>query len=123
MHHVPLCPTSRVRRRPEVLFTPINDEVLALNETSGHCYNLNEVAGHLWQWIETPQAIDELCARLQEEYEVEPERCVREVQAVLEGLWEAGLVEVEADALEPQATGETVPTAMAAAPAVGECDL
>jgi PqqD family protein of HPr-rel-A system len=99
MNNEPLSPTSRVRRRPDVLFTPINDEVLALDETSGHCYSLNEVAGQLWQWIETPRPIDELCARLQEEYEVDPERCVQEVQAVLEGLRKVGLVEVEADAL------------------------
>ena len=98
MSHAPLSPTSRVRRRSDVLFAPINEDVLALDETSGQCYSLNEVAGQLWQWIETPQSIEALCARLQEGYEVEPDRCVREVQTVLESLREVGLVEVEPDA-------------------------
>lgn len=98
MTQEPLSATSRVRRRPDVLFAPIDYEVLALDETSGQCYSLNEVAGQLWQWMEAPQPIAELCARLQEEYEVEPERCGREVLAVLEGLREVGLVEIEADA-------------------------
>ncbi len=96
MNHELLTLSSLVRRCPDVLFTPLNEELLALDEASGHCYSLNEVAGQLWQWMENPQPIRELCARLQEEFQVETQRCQREVLELLEGLREAGLVEVEA---------------------------
>lgn len=98
MNNKSLSLTSRIQRRADVLFSPIDRDILALDEISGRCYSLNEVSGQIWQWLETPQLISDLCARLLEIYEVDGDICAREVLAVLEGLKEVGLVEVITDA-------------------------
>ncbi len=83
-----------VRRGKEVLFSQLDDELLAIDAEYGYCYSLNETAGRVWELIATPLAVSAVCARLCNEYTVDEATCLREVTALLKRLYAAGLVQV-----------------------------
>ena len=83
-----------VRRSRDVVFTQLDDELVAIDAQSGLCYALNESAGKVWDSIATPLSVAAICAGLVQEYKVDESTCLREVSAVLQNLCNAGLVQV-----------------------------
>jgi hypothetical protein len=90
-------PATVVRRKPERVFTRLDDELLALDAQAGRCYSLNHSSARVWELIEAPTEVSEVCERLTAEYDVEPARCVAEVTELLGRLREEGLIEVQAE--------------------------
>jgi len=83
-----------VRRGKEVLFSQLDDELLAIDAEDGFCYSLNETAGRVWDLIATPLPVAAVCARLCKEYAVDEATCLREVTNLLQRLSASGLVQV-----------------------------
>lgn len=84
-----------VFRASDIVFTKLDDELLAIDSQAGYCYSINETAGRIWEIIETPHSIDELCSYLRKEYLIEEDVCLKEVIALVERLNDAGLVQVK----------------------------
>lgn len=77
----------------DVLHAEVNGEVVLLNTESLEYHSLNEVAGRVWALLgEAPHSIDELCAVLLAEYEVDEEPCRQAVEAFLARAGEQGFV-------------------------------
>jgi hypothetical protein len=83
-----------VRRGKDFAFSQLDDELLAVDADAGFCYSLNESAGRVWNLIATPMSVEAICAQLVHEYRVDEQTCRREVTALLQGLCDAGLVQV-----------------------------
>lgn len=88
--------TTIIQRNSAILFSKLDDEYLALDAEAGFCYSLNTVSGRIWKLIEQPTTFGGLCAQLQQEYTVDEVTCRRDVDEVLTGLAEAGLVSIDA---------------------------
>jgi hypothetical protein len=58
------------------------------------CYGLNAIGTRIWALIAEPRSIDDLCAQLRQEFDVEEEECRRDVTDLLEGLRAEGLATV-----------------------------
>ncbi len=86
---------SIVRRTADMPFSNVDDELLAIDEQAGCLYSLNESAGRLWELIGEPTAVSAVCVQLRQEFAVDQETCLREALQLLQGLHEAGLVQVE----------------------------
>ena len=71
------------------------EEVAILDVKSGIYYGLNAIGGRIWNLIQEPRMVNEVCQTLLEDYEVEPERCERELLALLQELAANGLIEVQ----------------------------
>jgi hypothetical protein len=52
------------------------------------------VGASIWKLLQTPCKVADIQVALLQEYDVEPERCERDLMALLEGLLGAGLIEV-----------------------------
>ena len=89
-----LQPTSIVQRAREVLFSQLDDELLAIDAQAGFVYSLNDSASRVWDLIQSPTSVDAVCARLRREYAVDERTCQRDVLALLQALHEAELVQV-----------------------------
>ena len=87
-----------VRKQGDWLAAKVGDELVMMSAEKGNYIGLSEVGARIWKLIETPQEIDAVCARLQEEYEVAPETCRSEVENFLNELVKHGVV-----ALDPPA--------------------
>lgn len=77
-------------------------EVLILSLQTGAYYGLSDVGARIWDLLGTSPRVSELCARIVSEYDVEPDRCSRDVLALLQALVDRGLVEVRGEGT-PQA--------------------
>jgi hypothetical protein len=83
-----------LERGKDVPFSHLDDELLAIDAQAGYCYSLNETAGRIWDLMATPISFDALCAQLQREYTIDEAACAREAAALLEGLHNAGFLEM-----------------------------
>jgi hypothetical protein len=61
-------------------------------------YGLDAVGARIWSLIQEPRTVNEIRDILLEEYEVEPERCERDLLALLQKLADEGLIEVKDEA-------------------------
>ena len=71
-----------------------NGDTIILSLTNGIYYGLNAVGGCIWRFIQQPRAVGEITTMLLQEYAVDPERCDREVLALLEELASHRLIEI-----------------------------
>ena len=71
------------------------DEAAILDVKSGVYFGLNTVGAHIWKLIQAPKTVNEVREILLEEYDVEPERCGRELVALLQELAANGLIEIK----------------------------
>ena len=69
-------------------------EAAILNIKSGVYYGLDPVGARIWTLVQEPRKVAEIQTAITEEYDVEPERCARELTGLLEKLLEEGLIEV-----------------------------
>ncbi len=88
----PLSPATMVARYSGFIEAEVNNEVVALNVENGTCYGLNLVGSRIWNLLTAPVRIQDICARLQTEYKVEPGVCERQVIDLLEELRAEGLI-------------------------------
>jgi hypothetical protein len=87
---------SVVQRVPHVRFEAFDDEMLAIDGEAGFCYSLNEVAGRVWQLIETPTTLREVCRQLSPHYAVDSATFQHDVVELVQQLKEYGLLRVVA---------------------------
>src|ERR1700687_2627338 len=66
-----------------------------LNIKSGVYYGLDPVGARIWNLMQEPRAVAEIQNAITDEYDVEPERCARDLVSLLEKLLAEGLIEVK----------------------------
>ena len=81
------------RRSPEALHASVGDDVVALHVKNGRCFGMEHVTADVWRILDQPAGLDQICSRLQEEYEVDPDSCRAEIAELLEIMQQEGLVE------------------------------
>jgi hypothetical protein len=84
-----------VRRRGRLIEAELDDELIGLEVEQGTCFGFNPTATRIWGLIETPKRMSELRDALVAEYDVDPETCQRDLDALLRTLEADGLVALE----------------------------
>jgi hypothetical protein len=93
LRNLPLqCSTIVVGCKDGLVEANVGDEILALSVEQGTCYGMNRVGSRIWQLIEKPIRISDLCAALLAQYKVDPDICERQVIDLLEELRAEGLI-------------------------------
>lgn len=87
-------PEAVVRARPDQVSSDLEGEVVILDLRSGNYFGLEEVGARVWELIQEPITVEGLLAAILDEYDVERERCRRDLSALLRALEGRGLVEV-----------------------------
>lgn len=83
-----------IKRTTKALATGIDDEVVMFDADAGKYYGLNSVAATVWNMLEKPLSVGEICDQLTSEYDVDKEKCMREVLGFLPELKDKGLIEI-----------------------------
>jgi hypothetical protein len=78
----------------EQLSSDLADETVILNLADSTYYGLDSVGTRIWSLVQEPKQVREIVDTLVEEYEVEPDRCERDVLALLDDLMSHSLVAV-----------------------------
>lgn len=79
-------------RATELLEAELGNEIVALDAESGICFGFNEVAATVWRLLEQPKSADELQLALENEFDVDPQRCRDELSELLDDLVGKGIV-------------------------------
>ena len=84
-----------VSRRRHPLSNDLSDtEMVMLDIERGTYFGLQGVGKTIWDSLETPATVDELCVLLMDRFEVDGETCRRDVTSFLEALRAHDLIEV-----------------------------
>jgi hypothetical protein len=78
----------------DLLATEFSREFVILNLQDGVYYGLEEAGARVWTLLQSPIAVRTICDALVSEYDVEPERCARDIRSLLAELASRGLVEL-----------------------------
>ena len=92
---MPITGDSIVSQVPDLVSTELDGYTMLMNVEAGRYYSLDPVAGRIWQLLEQPAPLRDVCAALEQEFEVTPERCEQDVLGLVERLGEAELVRIE----------------------------
>ena len=86
---------STVVAAKDQVSSDLGGEVAILDLKAGVYYGLDAVGARIWSLIQEPRTVNEIRDILLEEYEVEPERCERDLLALLRRLAAEGLIETK----------------------------
>lgn len=86
---------TTVVRMDDLLTTDLDDETILMSIEQGAYYGMEQTARRVWELVEQPRMVADLCRQLAEEYSVEPAVCERDVIDFLEELLKENLVVVE----------------------------
>jgi len=94
---VGLSASSKISRNPELLHAAAGDEMVMLSVEAGNYYGLDPIGRRIWDLLDEPARVSEICSRLTAEYQVEPEECEADVLSFLRELVERRIVNVLVD--------------------------
>jgi hypothetical protein len=84
---------ATLRRNGDILHAPVGtEEAVMMSVEAGRYYGLNAVASRIWELLETPKTVAQLCALLCEEFEVDAQTCETEVLKFASNLIDNGIV-------------------------------
>jgi hypothetical protein len=86
-----------VRASEGQIWRNLDDEAVILDSNSGKYYGLNEVGVRIWELSQEPKSVLDIQNTLLTEYDVEPDRCERELLVLLQELADNGLIEVKGE--------------------------
>jgi hypothetical protein len=92
-----MTPATVVVRSDGFIEAEIDNEIVALNIEKGACYGLNTVGSRIWSMLASPIRVDDICAKLLADYEVESKTCERQVLDLLEELRAEGIIATRED--------------------------
>ena len=85
---------NRVVQNEGNIVSDMDGETVMLNVQNGKYYNLGNIGGLIWSYIEEPIKISELITTLISEYEIEQKACEKQVLAFLEHLMNEKLISI-----------------------------
>ena len=83
---------TRLVRSEEPLTAVVDGETAMFSPREGAYFGLDAVGSRVWELLQEPRTIDDVCTILREEYEVDAETCRTDVVALVEQLRKAKLV-------------------------------
>jgi hypothetical protein len=74
----------------------LDEEAVILHLKAGVYYGLDSVGARIWALIQEPKTVEQIKDAILREYDVEPDRCERDVLALLQELAAEDLIEIKA---------------------------
>lgn len=87
--------TTNVVRTAGMMTAPVDNEIVILNMKGNNYISLDAIGRRIWDLLETPVSVAELCRQLGTEFEGTPEQIAADVLSFLEELEREGLVRVD----------------------------
>ena len=90
----PISTESVVVAAQDQVSADLAGETIILGLTAGAYFGLEDVGGRIWDLIREPRTVAEIRDTIVEEYDVDVDRCERELLGLLEQLATTGLIEI-----------------------------
>lgn len=86
---------STIVKSQDQVSTNLGNEKVILGLASEEYFSLKDVGARIWEIIQGPKTVQEILDSILNDYAVEPERCERDLLAILQELADEGLIEVK----------------------------
>ncbi len=86
--------SSLVVAAPDQVSSDLASEIVILSLQTSRYFGLDRVGARIWDLLKTPARVADIRDAIVGEYEVEPERCERDVLALLQRLADQGLIQI-----------------------------
>lgn len=86
--------TTRVTRTEGIMTAPVDTEIVLLNMKGNNYISLDAIGRRIWELLETPASVADLCRQLGTEFEGTDEEIAADVVSFLTELEQEGLVRV-----------------------------
>lgn len=83
---------TRVVRNESLPTGEVDGELVALDLERGHCFGMDAIGSAIWSLAAEPLSVGALADRLTEQYEVDRDRCLADIQPFVGDLIEEGLL-------------------------------
>jgi len=87
---------SRIGRRNDMLAQEVEGATVMTDVATGYYYGLESTARRIWELIEQPKSVSEICSVLEAEFEVDSGTCEADVIEFLHRMNQEGLVHIAA---------------------------
>jgi hypothetical protein len=91
----PITLNSLVYHHPEILSAPMDDELVMFSLEHGMYYGFDDIASIIWQRLDQPILVADLCEGLLSDFDVDQETCQRETLELLNWLYQQDLVRID----------------------------
>lgn len=81
-----LDPNCRLRQNPELIAADMDGEKVMMSIADGKYYGINQVGSRIWELLESPASVEEICRKITDEFEVEESQCRSDLNKFLEDL-------------------------------------
>jgi len=85
--------TTKYLRNSKTISGRLDDELVMMDIEQGKYFSLNPVATRIWELLDNPMTLLDICMVLTYEYEVKEERCRQETREYLEEMVRMNLIE------------------------------
>lgn len=85
---------SVVARSESVMSADLDELVVLLNIETGDYYDMNPVGSDMWNMLEQPSTMGDICAQMTESFDIEPDKCRQDVANFLSEMSKIGAVTV-----------------------------
>ena len=79
----------------EVAEAKIDDKAVLLHIEHGKYYNFNSTSTDIWDWIQSPRKVQELCNLVADKYDCTEEQCYPDILAFLNELVSLNMLKVD----------------------------
>ena len=86
--------TTLVTQGDKQIATELDNMVVMMSVEQGKYYGLDSVGSRIWNLLEQPRRVMEVCAIIQDEFAVERETCERDVLEFIDRLVAVNLLKV-----------------------------
>jgi hypothetical protein len=90
----PVGPNTVIAQIEELVSSDLDGETVMMSVKNGKYYGMDAIGSRIWALIKKPRSVSELCDILLMEFNVDRDRCKKDVLAFLNKLAEDNLVKI-----------------------------
>ena len=84
----------KYERNAKTISGRLHDEMVMMDMEQGKYFSLNQTATAIWELLEKPLTLEELCDKLTGEYDIDQEQCIEDIKEYLEEMSRLGLIRI-----------------------------
>lgn len=81
-----------IARNKDILANLVGDEVVMMDMGKGKYFGVNKTGSYIWQLLEQPATIGELCDRLVADFGISKEQCTNELKPFIEQMQKENII-------------------------------
>jgi len=86
--------SSVVQRNQSIIHASVDDEIVMLDIDNGMYYGLDNIASRIWQMLETPNLVSDICLSMRSDFDVAEDQCQCDVLHFLNSLKHKNLISI-----------------------------